>query len=68
MLKNQLLYHLAKPFNHLYRFSIAKQVESMHQKNPSPIYNITPNILAMTDRKLLKVESHPLSIITQKIT
>lgn len=39
----------------------------MHSKNPSSIYNITPNILAMTDKKLLHVETHPLAIMTHKI-
>lgn len=49
-------------------FSIAKKIEQMRAANPSPLYNITPNILQMTDRKLLNISSHPLSILTHKIS
>ena len=39
----------------------------MQTKNPSTIYNITPNILKLVDRKLLTNDSHPLGIMTNKI-
>lgn len=39
----------------------------MQTNHPSNIYNITPNILKLVDRKLLTIDSHPLGIMTNKI-
>lgn len=31
-----------------YMCSVSKKIQDMHQKNPSTLYNISPNILSLT--------------------
>ncbi len=55
MINNQLKNRILTLFRNNYLCSISKTIEQMHKQNPSPMYNITPNILSMTERKLLMI-------------
>lgn len=46
-------------------FSVKKQIESM--KKEGEVFNVTPRIMSLTDKKLLHVDNHPLSILKGRI-
>lgn len=65
--------NLALNFNHSQRlskvkfsFSVKKQIESL--KKEGEVFNVTPRIMNLCEKKLLHVENHPLSILKGRIT
>jgi hypothetical protein len=54
------MYYIAKK-----SFSTIKN--KVNNLKSSDMFNIPENILSLTDRKLLTVENHPLSIIKEQI-
>lgn len=46
-------------------FSVKKEIESF--KKEGEVFNVTPRIMSLTDKKLMHIENHPLSILKGRI-